>query len=352
MKRINIKKSDIKGFLRVVAVALVFVIILQALSFGYFSKLNATTYKNYFTRAYSFLTEPDNSIDVAAIGSSDLYTAFVPGILFEEKGITATVISSPHQSTLKSYKFLKELLKTQSPKLLVIETDMLYENAPEFNPSDAKQSLYDKYRQRLESPFNSLDYQEFDNSVVSDFSVFRFHDGWKKADLKALFSPNKKEKPSTIDHGYNFNDSVKAGKANSNMEKTDIAEPIPQEDLRYLNKMLSLCEKNGIRVVLAEMPTQNSWNYYRHNAVQAYADENSIEFVDFNLLFDELGFDITADYRDGGDHCNYYGASKVTLYFSDIIKLDYFPDAQDKRQNPDYAYWTESIKEFKEKYKV
>lgn len=352
MKRINIKKTDIKGFLRVVAVALVFVIILQAMSFGSFSKINATTYKNYFTRAYSFLTEPENSIDVAAIGSSDLYSAFVPGILFEEKGITSTVISSPHQTTLKSYEFLKELLKTQSPKLVIIETDMLYESAPEFNPSGVKQSLYEKYRQRLESLFSNLDYQEFDESVVSFFSVFRFHDGWKKADLKSLINPDKKEKPRTIDHGYNFNNSVKAGKPNSNMNESDIVEPVPQEDLRQLNKILSLCEQNDISVILIEMPTQNSWNYCRHNAVQAIADENEIEFIDFNLLFDEIGFDIAADYRDGGAHCNYYGASKVTHYLSDIIKSEYLPNAQDKRKNHDYDYWTESIVEFKERYKV
>lgn len=72
MKKI-ITKSNLKGVARVLSVLLVLALLLQIMSLGSFSKLNAITYKNYFTRAYSFLAEPENSIDVAAVGSSNLY---------------------------------------------------------------------------------------------------------------------------------------------------------------------------------------------------------------------------------------------------------------------------------------
>ena len=120
----------------------------------------------------------------------------------------------------------------------------------------------------------------------------------------------------------------------------------------YLKKMIQLCRENGITPLLVEMPSNDSWDYYKHNAVAEIAEENSVQFVDFNLLFDEIDFDIKADYRDGGSHCNYFGAEKTTNYLGELIKTDYSSELSDKRSDADFAYWYESVKAFDKKYKV
>lgn len=345
-------KYDMKCILKVFSFVVVLALILQVLSLGSFSKKNALTYKNSYTKTYSFISEPENSIEVAAIGSSDLYSAFVPMQLFENYGYTSTVISKPHQTTLDSYGFFKELLEKQSPKVLIIETDMLYENAPEFDAGKIKKNELSKLAVKASAFFSNLDSKRFDDLIQSRFSIFTFHDKWKKFKPGKFENPFKGEEFKTCDHGYNFNDSVKPAEFNSNMEKTDAVEPIPNGDMHYLDKILKICKEKDIKVFLVEMPTQNSWTYARHNAVQAIADERQLDFVDFNLMFDELNLDIKKDYRDGGDHLNYFGATKTTAYLSNYIKENYSNNLTDKRSDPAYYYWFDSNKEFKEKYKI
>ncbi len=347
-----LSKNDIKSIVKILSFLLVLAVILQAFSLGAYSKKNAATYKNAYTRAYSFLSEPENSIEVAAIGSSDLYSAFVPMQLFENCGYTSTVICRPHQTVLDSYSILKELLKTQSPKVLIIETDMLYENAPEFDANESKNEFVVKIRRKLNTLFSNLDSRRFDDIVESHFSIFTFHNKWKNIKFGKFNNPFKGEEFNTIDHGYNFNNSVKPAEINYDMAKTDISEPVPDDDIYYLNKMIKICNDRGIKVFLVEMPTQNSWTYARHNAVQEYADDNKLAFIDFNLMFDELGLDIEKDYRDGGDHLNYFGATKTTSYLSDYLNKNYGSVLTDRRNDESYSYWKDSNEEFKRKYKI
>ncbi|MCD7872764.1 MAG: hypothetical protein LUG21_05630 [Clostridiales bacterium] len=355
MKRFKIffTKQNIKSFTKVFSFLLVFVVLLQTLSVCSFSKTSALTYKNRFSKAYNFLSEPQDSIQIAAIGSSDLFSAFVPMRLYEQYGYTSTVISSSHQTAAESYGYLTELLKTQNPKLLVIETDMFYENAPKFNPKNKRNSKLSNARSKALNFFDAFTVNRFEDAITSHFTIFRFHNKWKLIGSKNSGKNKTDSQFVNIDHGHNFNNSVKPGIANDNMKKTDISEPIPDETLATVNKMIEVCTKKGIKVLFVEMPSQNSWNYYRHNAVQNLADSNNIEFIDFNLLFKQVGFDISKDYRDGGDHCNFYGATKITLYLGNVFKEKYsYLGLSDCRNNPSYSYWDESNAEFKERYKV
>lgn len=345
-------KNDIKCVVKVFSFVLVLALILEMFSLGSFSKMNALTYKNQYSKAYSFLSEPEKSIDVAAVGSSDLYSAFVPMQVFENYGYTSTVISSPHQTTLESYGFVKELLKTQSPKILIIETDMLYENAPEFDMNKPTEKKFSKLKSKVSAFFSNFDSDRFDDIIQSRFSIFTFHDKWKKFKFGKPENPFKGEEFKTCDHGYNFNDSVNPAEENKNMAVTDIFEPVPDNDINYLNKIIKICNEKDIKVLLVEMPTQNSWTYARHNAVQAYADENGLKFIDFNLMFDVLQLDIKKDYRDGGDHLNYFGATKTTAYLCDYIADEYGSVLIDRRNDPSFDYWKDSNKEFRKKYKI
>ncbi len=347
-----LSKQDVKSIVKVFSFVLVLALILEVFSLGSFSKMNAMTYKNHYSKTYSFLAEPDNTVDIAGIGSSDLYSAFVPMQVFENYGYTSTVISSPHQTTVESFGFMKDMLKTQSPKVIIIETDMLYENAPKFNGKAVTEKKFDNVTAKVSAFFDNFSAERFEDVVTSHYSVFTFHDKWKDFNLLKPHNPFKSETFKTCDHGYNFNDSVKPADVNEKMKKTDVTEPIPSEDLTYLRKMIDTCKDKGIKVFLVEMPTQYSWTYARHNAVQAYADENGLKFIDFNLMFDEIGLDIKKDYRDGGDHLNYFGASKTTTYLLDYITAEYSSILTDKRNDPSFDYWKESNKEFREKYKI
>lgn len=346
-----IKSKNAKSALRLISFVLVFVILLQVLSSTVFSSGSSVTYKNAYTRAYSFLSEPENSIDVACIGNSDLYSAFVPMRLWDQYGYTSTVISKPHQTTLNSYTLMKELLEVQSPKVMIIETDMFYEDAPKLKNGN-EMSKTEKIKYRLKYVLSFFGKNKVEEAISSRFRIFTFHDRWKKLTLSDIKNSFNKTTEVTIDHGYNFNNSVKPGIANDCMKKTDKTERISDESLIYIDKMVSLCREKNISVVFVQMPSLHSWNYSRHNTVQQLADYYGVEFIDFNLKLQDIDFDISSDYRDGGDHLNFYGATKTTHYLGDFINGKYASVLTDRRNDENYSYWPESNDAFCKKYNV
>ncbi|MBE6720213.1 MAG: hypothetical protein E7571_06125 [Ruminococcaceae bacterium] len=330
------KKGFIIKTVKIISFLLVMAVLLEVLSFTVFSKYAAgTAYRNKMNKTYSFYTEPAETIQVVGVGNSDLYSGFVPTKLFEDYGYTCQLTGSPYQTPLLSYYYLKEMFKTQTPEVVMIEVDMLYDENPGVQvPEETK----------LDSLFNYADTDDFQAVIANQFAVFTFHDRWKKLNLgkQDLRTPNS--------HGYKYFTSV--GKANLKdyMKKTDVAEQPHKNRLHQFDMLYNLCIDEGAKVFFVEMPTTNSWNYARHNAAVSIAKEYGVEFIDLNLRTDELGLNLKKEFRDKGNHLNYKGACKVTKYLGDYIKNNY--NLEDRRTNPDYKFWHDSVKAFKKEMKA
>lgn len=331
MKTIKDKKID--NYLKILAFVLTFVLLLEALSVTAFSKKSASSYNNRLSAAYSFTDEPTNSIQIAGIGNSDLYSGFVPVTLWEEFGFTSTLIASPRQTPLQSYEMMTELMKNQHPDLLMIEVDMLYSSPPDKHSEIRSE-------QSLDSIFEFLSTDNFQDIIESHFSIFTFHDKWK-----VIGNKTKKKVMMPNSHGYRYSREVKQIKVNDYMTETSGAEKISGVNAEYLDKMISYCLSNEIDVMLVEIPSVNSWNYERHNAVQQLADKYNINFLDLNMCINDVSLDVRSDFRDKGNHLNYSGANKVTKYLGEYIKNHYSVD--DRRGDTAFNYWYESCEAFK-----
>ena len=66
--------------------------------------------------------EEENSIDVVMLGSCNMYSSYSPVIAYEQYGITSYVYACPDQELVISYHYLKEALKTQDIKAVVLES--------------------------------------------------------------------------------------------------------------------------------------------------------------------------------------------------------------------------------------
>ena len=331
----KLSKTELKhiavGSVKILAFVLVFMILLQLLSNTYFSQKGATHYKTALNKAYAFLQEPDNSIDVVAIGNSDLYSAFVPAELWTKHGYTCTVIASPHQTPLQSYKMLQTLFEKQHPRVVVIETDMLYDEMVEKNGSvKGEQNI-------VQFLFDNYDTEDFEEIVQSQFPIFTFHDKWKKAG-----KPKKVDTPDS--HGYKYSSTVRRVTIGDYMKETEDKEPIKSKNAEMLRKIQELCEENGSEVFFIEMPSVTSWNTERHNAVEELTTELGADFLDLNLLPRDMGLNLEVSFRDKGNHLNYDAACKVTDYLGDYIAAHYHLD--DRRDDPDYAFYQTSIERF------
>lgn len=304
------KKKEFKDTLKVISFVLVFLIILESISLLAFSNKAVTGFKNKLQDAYSFVNEPDYSIQIVGVGNSDLYSGFSPYDLWINNGYTSTICASARQDIQQSTYLLKKVLKNQNPKLVIIETDMLYDNNP-------KKSNRSKSSGNLSDFINGLNPDYFDSDIKNIFSIFQFHNKWKSLDEATQID----SKYNT--HGYRFCNKIHKLKNIDYMVKSKDTERISIKNKAKMDKLISICKENNTKILFVEMPSVTSWNYARHNTVSEYAKEKGIDFLDFNLLYDKVDISVTTCFRDKGNHLNYKATQQVTKYIGSFIESKY-----------------------------
>ena len=241
----------------------------------------------------SALTEEKDTIDVAVLGDSEALVLLSPPMLYDEEGISSYIIGQSGQRISEAYYTLEELVKTQSPKVVILETDMIVIDS-------------DERREALGS-FTSASYHYF--------PIFRYHGMWKEAfGLK---------EPALIKHDRGFGKRLAAVAYTGGeyMTPSDGQARILTTTRKYFEKIRKLCEERNIRLVLVSGIVPSTFNYEKHNALQALADQNGLTYIDLNekSVREEIGIDNETDFLDGGDHVNASGSIKVTEYLSKVL---------------------------------
>ncbi len=92
-----------------------------------------------------------------------------------------------------------------------------------------------------------------------------------------------------------------------------------------MNKIIELAKDEGIQLMLVGAPCNANAELKKiYNTVELIANENNIPFIDYNVLYDEVGIDANKHFFDGV-HMNYDGAKIVTGHFTDYMtKLGFF----------------------------
>ena len=73
------------------------------------------------------MNEPENTIDVVCLGDSEGMSSINNMIFWQNHGITAYVSGEAGAVTAKCYYTLKNILKTQTPKVVLLEANCLFE---------------------------------------------------------------------------------------------------------------------------------------------------------------------------------------------------------------------------------
>lgn len=319
--------GKIKDVMKIIAFALVFTVVLYTVSFTVFSPQSVGKTSSKLADAYSFMNEPENSIDIVALGNSNLYSGFVPTTLWEKYGYTSSVSAAPHQTPLESKMLLEQLLQSQKPNLVILETDMLYDGGA----ADENESV-----------FNRL-YDDFEYAVSSSATVYEFHNAWK--------SLKKSDRSHKYSHGYYFNNDVDGVEYTGYMDYTEEVQKPNVKAASQFEELVAFCKSKGFDILLLEMPATNTWNYARHNAVSELAEKYGVEFIDANILLDEIGIELESCFRDKGFHLNFDSASRLTEYVGSFIRDTYQLGSRvDDLEIADY--WDNEVRLFREYYEI
>ena len=266
----------------------------------------------------SVSAEKKNTIDVLVAGDSESYTSVSPMELWDRAGIAAYDCGQPGQRIQETYYILKTVFRTQSPKLVLFETNTMFRD-----PGFLK-----NVQLSLTEP------------LAYHFPVIKYHNAWK-----ALFDgpggPKKSYK------GFEIRDKVVSYEGDEEyMKETKDKAQIPEVVRIYMEKIKRLCEKNGADLLLVSAPSPKNYNYKKHNSLEEYARENDLPYVDLNMKFRDIGIDWKMDSYDRGDHLNISGARKVTAYIGEYLADNY--DLPDRRNDDGWREWDDLAREYLE----
>lgn len=309
-----------KKLKRVILFLLVFAVLLWACSAGIqIIVRNVSGSVSGRSRVFASVSaEKKNTIDVLVAGDSESYTSVSPMDLWDRAGIAAYDCGQPGQRIQETYYILKTAFRTQSPKLVLFETNTMFRD-----PGFLK-----NVQLSLTEP------------LAYHFPVIKYHNAWK-----ALFDgpggPKKSYK------GFEIRDKVVSYEGDEEyMKETKDKAQIPEVVRIYMEKIKRLCEKNGADLLLVSAPSPKNYNYKKHNSLEEYARENDLPYVDLNMKFRDIGIDWKQDSYDRGDHLNISGARKVTAYMGQYLSDNY--DLPDRRNDDGWREWDDLAREYLE----
>lgn len=270
--------------------------------------------------ANGILGEKENSIDVLVVGNSLSYTSIVPMELWKDYGFSSYINGTPAQVLTDSLEFTFNSMKRQKPKIVILETDTIFGNIG------------------LSSPVKKI--------ITQVLPVLEYHDRWKTLRFEDFFMVP--DYTWTDDFkGYYFSDKVDACEFYDYMKPSKKFAEISKANKVYIKILDEYCRLNDAKLILVSTPNARDWNDKKHYVTEKFANENGIEFLDMNVLNDEVQIDWETDTRDSGIHLNHSGAVKVTAYLG-----KYLVDKgilTDHRGEEEYSTWNESLDRYLEK---
>lgn len=271
-----------------------------------------------FNAIETFHDMPEDAFEVIGYGSSHMWRGFSPMEMYEKYGIGAYNYGCNWQHINTTALFLKDSLRTQSPKVALIETYLVNELLIDTNVDG---EIY--YTREISNFAGKQKYlkQCFGNDMERYLSYYMplcaFHDNWVN-----LESGNFLE-------NSNGNDFYKT----MGFVRTEKAEPVTIDDystfdqkdlsenaIEVLDDIVMTCKENNIDIVFYTAPWQGTYVY--GDAMGRYAAENGCQYFNLFEMMDEIGIDCNTDFRDKG-HLNNSGAVKVADFLGEYIVNNY-----------------------------
>ncbi|MCR5249851.1 MAG: hypothetical protein K6E50_04530 [Lachnospiraceae bacterium] len=297
------------------------------------------THGDYLSSVSELAETPKDSIDVVFVGSSHVYAGIYPSYLWTNYGIAAFDLAISGMDRDSAYYYLKHMFKTQSPKVAVVDVfPLTYEKHAV--PGNI-------YRNYLSLPYSVDTLPALESYAAKDPTVSEnmldylarwpiIHTRYRELQRRDFVN----DEANLYARGEYLNwESNKA-------ETIDPGEPDPllknEDQEKWLKELKALCDANDCRLILMALPFLPYDDDQRYiDYAGTFAQENGIDFYDFNRKIKELDLNYESDFYDDS-HLNAYGAKKVSLFFGKEFSERF--GMSDHRGDAAYALWEQDLR--------
>ncbi len=286
-----------------------------------------------------FYSEDKNSLDMVYIGGSAAFVYWQPLKAYEDEGITSYNFAINSVQAENYIYMIKEVLKTQNPKLIIIDARAFqYRDDENRGPNSTRY-----YNLTTGLPFSKNRYEYIENNVPNylnedtiayHFDLIKYHTNRDILDIKTSLK-------------------MMLGIYKNNYKGAAVYQrvaPIEQQDFQTNDKVSISLETEKILINLLEyiktinceflfvvspysMPKEDKEKF---NYIEEKIENNGFVFLDTNEYYDKMQIDFSTNFYDV-NHTNIFGAEKYTNFLEEYIKVNY--DLPDRRNDDNYDSW-------------
>lgn len=269
------------------------------------------------TRAY--LDQPDDSIDVLFLGSSQILRDLDTVAFRDEYGIAAYTRATAVQFPAVTYYYLKEATEHHDLKVVVSDFSNLYIS---YDP--------DKYEPYLRYAFDymplsadkltavkaTIQGSETQSTFSYIFPFLRYHSRWRELTWEDVTWPLHKQEDDA--YGSILCEDVKP-LTHHITTYADTPKPYDEDAAYWYGKIIELCKEKQIKLILLRLPREN-WSPEMATGDLEYAEKYNVTFYDLNSeeLYTKIGFNDQTDFMDTA-HLNAAGAKRITPWLANIL---------------------------------
>ncbi len=293
-------------------------------------------------RLSNFYHEEENSLDVVFLGASEVFTGVSPGQFYEEAGLTSYLYAmDANPGTLYTHQ-LKEVLKTQSPQLIVVEVNgFLYKDEGLMNDEARLRVFTDSMPMSL-NKLETIFRFDYEDKLSCLLPFIKFHGDWQDRDT-LQYRHSRKTAPDTPSL---LKGMVTNGVLDAELPVYDPSDCAPRElpvlAQQKLNEFLTLCKDENLRVLFVRFPhkltTEADWECLGFaNRLGEIVRAEGFDFLNLELETAAMGLADLEDYYNP-HHLNTNGQRKLTdwlgSWIMDTYSLTPLPQNEENR-----AHW-------------
>lgn len=289
-----------------------------------------------------------NTVDVVCTGTSAVQRGWLVPTIYENYGIASYSLASASQPFCLTKHIMKEALKTQSPKLFLIDIRSAMET-----PSELEEAKVRRVTDNMKESLNRIDaintFREFASHGKNDVDINDISLYVKIARYHTLVDPTKRPEDKGVEYFGGF-----AFYAPSNfnivpMEYVGIVEdrtPLNKYSEAVLNDLLDYCDSIDAEVLFTLIPyAGDAEEISRINTAIDIVESRGYDCLHFlqEPLRSEIGVDFDTFFYNQR-HTNLYGSNQYCRYLAEYIQDKY--DLPDHRGDASYDRWQQYADKF------
>lgn len=290
--------------------------------------------------------QPDDSIDVLSVGTSLTYAGINTNVLWSEYGIASYNLCSAEQPFWVSYYTIREVLKTQHPKVILL---------------DAKPSIYARdYTKRGRTILSTYGIRGPENRLGAIMSCVekgealdyilglpQVHRNYERIKWNDFVFPPDNGGRGVDWKGYIEMDEIEHHQRPS-LVLTSVRRNMNDREEEYARKIFEMCQDEGIELMLLGIPNPDyAVDHMFYNALWSVAGEYGITGINYNTLDERFGLRYSSDFADW-QHLNVKGSMTFSRKLAEDLKERY--NLPDRRGDEAYVSYENCAKEWYARY--